>query len=128
MQQTHTRVFCSMQLETRGKHVLWRFAPRLPSQAAHELLNLPLPSANFTAAGPGVGHTSTVWELAFDAEGRRMVSCSDDATLKVWSCRKDAGGAGDSQLLGRKWAGLWRGAVAAAALRIEHTCADGCHL
>lgn len=42
-------------------------------------------------AGPGVGHTSTVWELAFDAEGRRMVSCSDDGTLKVWACRKDAG-------------------------------------
>lgn len=38
-----------------------------------------------------MGHASTVWEVAFDAEGRRMVSCSDDGTLKVWACRKEAG-------------------------------------
>ena len=128
MQQTHTRAFCSRQLESRGRHAPWRFAPRLPSQAAHELLNLPLPSANFTAAGPGVGHTSTVWELAFDAEGRRMVSCSDDATLKVWACRKDAGRGWGLAAAGSAMGRLWRGAVAAAALCIEHTCADGCHL
>ena len=42
-------------------------------------------------AGPGVGHDSTVWEVAFEAGGRRMVSCSDDATLKVWLCRKEEG-------------------------------------
>ena len=41
--------------------------------------------------GPGVGHTSTVWEVAFDAAGERMVSCSDDGSLKVWACRKDGG-------------------------------------
>lgn len=38
-----------------------------------------------------MGHASTVWELAFDGEGRRMVSCSDDGALKIWACRKDAG-------------------------------------
>ena len=42
-------------------------------------------------AGAGVGHSSTVWEVAFDAAGQSMVSCSDDATLKVWACRKEAG-------------------------------------
>ena len=33
--------------------------------------------------GPGLGHTSTVWGAAFEAGGKRMVSCSDDCTLKV---------------------------------------------
>ncbi len=36
-----------------------------------------------TSAGPGLGHASTVWGAAFEAGGKRMVSCSDDNTLKV---------------------------------------------
>ena len=43
------------------------------------------------AAGPEVGHSSTVWDLAFDPAGSRMASVSDDRTLKVWSCRKEDG-------------------------------------
>lgn len=39
-----------------------------------------------TLAGPGLGHSSTVWGVAFDREGKRMVSCSDDQTLRVWAC------------------------------------------
>lgn len=31
-----------------------------------------------------MGHSSTVWALAFDQAGSRMVSCSDDASLKIW--------------------------------------------
>lgn len=31
----------------------------------------------------GLGHTSTVWGVAFNASGSHMVSCSDDCTLKV---------------------------------------------
>ncbi len=42
-----------------------------------------------TLAGPGLGHSSTVWGLAFDMEGKRMVSCSDDQTLRVWACSFD---------------------------------------
>ncbi len=42
-----------------------------------------------TLAGPGLGHTSTVWGIAFDKEGRQMVSCSDDQTLRVWACSFD---------------------------------------
>lgn len=42
-----------------------------------------------TLAGPGLGHSSTVWEVAFDASGQKMVSCSDDCTLKIWSCHFD---------------------------------------
>jgi WD40 repeat protein len=42
-------------------------------------------------AGPGVGHDSTVWDISFDSEGRRMVSCSDDRTLKIWECSKEQG-------------------------------------
>uniref|UniRef100_A0A224XRQ3 Probable cytosolic iron-sulfur protein assembly protein Ciao1 n=1 Tax=Panstrongylus lignarius TaxID=156445 RepID=A0A224XRQ3_9HEMI len=29
-------------------------------------------------------HESTVWSLAFDKEGKRLISCSDDQTLKIW--------------------------------------------
>lgn len=29
-------------------------------------------------------HTSTVWGVDFDSTGDRLVSCSDDRTLKVW--------------------------------------------
>lgn len=29
-------------------------------------------------------HTSTVWKISFDQTGHRMVSCSDDKTLKIW--------------------------------------------
>jgi WD40 repeat protein len=42
-----------------------------------------------TLAGPGLGHSSTVWGIAFDREGRQMVSCSDDQTLRVWACSFD---------------------------------------
>ena len=32
------------------------------------------------------GHESTVWAVAFEPGGRRrMVSCSDDRTIKVWN-------------------------------------------
>ncbi|KAH7447848.1 hypothetical protein KP509_01G123800 [Ceratopteris richardii] len=30
------------------------------------------------------GHTSTVWTVSFDASGHRLVSCSDDLSLKIW--------------------------------------------
>ncbi|XP_024515677.1 protein CIA1 isoform X1 [Selaginella moellendorffii] len=37
-----------------------------------------------TLAEPNQGHSSTVWSVAFDADGKRMVSCSDDLLLVVW--------------------------------------------
>lgn len=37
-----------------------------------------------TLSGPGLGHSSTVWALAFSKCGRRMVSCGDDACVKIW--------------------------------------------
>lgn len=30
------------------------------------------------------GHESTVWDIAFDGEGKRLASCSDDKTVKIW--------------------------------------------
>ncbi|KAK1300960.1 hypothetical protein QJS10_CPB13g01587 [Acorus calamus] len=30
------------------------------------------------------GHSSTVWALSFNSTGDRMVTCSDDLTLKIW--------------------------------------------
>ena len=29
-------------------------------------------------------HSSTVWACDFDATGKRLVSCSDDKTVKIW--------------------------------------------
>ncbi|OAE28342.1 hypothetical protein AXG93_2490s1330 [Marchantia polymorpha subsp. ruderalis] len=42
-----------------------------------------------TLAEPGRGHCSTVWALAFDKDGDRLVSCSDDLTLMVWDTSAD---------------------------------------
>lgn len=30
------------------------------------------------------GHSSTVWSLAFTADGSQLASCSDDGTIIVW--------------------------------------------
>ncbi|MFQ6631945.1 hypothetical protein Gotur_009309 [Gossypium turneri] len=30
------------------------------------------------------GHSSNVWSLAFNAKGDKLVTCSDDLTLKIW--------------------------------------------
>ena len=42
-----------------------------------------------TLAGPGLGHSSTVWCIAFNKDGSQMVSCSDDQTLRIWNCSFD---------------------------------------
>ena len=43
-------------------------------------------TANVTA-GAGVGHSSTVWAVAFSPDGgSKMISCSDDSTLRIWEC------------------------------------------
>jgi WD40 repeat protein len=34
-----------------------------------------------------VGHTATVWSVAFDGKGERLVSASDDFTARVWGVR-----------------------------------------
>jgi len=38
------------------------------------------------AAGPGIGHESTVWAVAFEPGGARAASVSDDRTLRLWRC------------------------------------------
>jgi len=38
------------------------------------------------------GHNSTVWEIAFDSTGDRLVSCSDDKTIIIWKNYPDAAG------------------------------------
>uniref|UniRef100_A0A0E0E9N6 Probable cytosolic iron-sulfur protein assembly protein CIAO1 homolog n=1 Tax=Oryza meridionalis TaxID=40149 RepID=A0A0E0E9N6_9ORYZ len=35
------------------------------------------------------GHSSTVWALSFNQKGDRMVTCSDDHTLKIWDTSAD---------------------------------------
>ncbi len=48
-----------------------------------------------------------------------MVSCSDDGTLKIWACRKDAGRGALGWLLGGAWARQGRGAECSTC----HSCA-----
>uniref|UniRef100_A0ACD5WWP9 Uncharacterized protein n=1 Tax=Avena sativa TaxID=4498 RepID=A0ACD5WWP9_AVESA len=35
------------------------------------------------------GHSSTVWSISFNQKGDRMVTCSDDRTLKIWDTSID---------------------------------------
>lgn len=35
------------------------------------------------------GHSSTVWAISFNSSGDRMVTCSDDVTLKIWDTSKN---------------------------------------
>lgn len=41
------------------------------------------------------GHTSTVWSLSFDTAGKRMASCSDDRTVKIWKEYPNESGQGE---------------------------------
>eukprot|EP00879_Flechtneria_rotunda_P014981 GHRR01015652.1.p1 GENE.GHRR01015652.1~~GHRR01015652.1.p1 ORF type:complete len:128 (-),score=34.28 GHRR01015652.1:313-696(-) len=41
-------------------------------------------------AGPAVGHSSTVWSVAFSQDGKHLASVSDDCTLKVWDLQWDS--------------------------------------
>jgi WD40 repeat protein len=34
-------------------------------------------------------HSSTVWSICFDASGQRLVSCSDDKTVRIWTSESD---------------------------------------
>ena len=36
------------------------------------------------------GHTRTVWNAAFDSTGRYVVSCSQDATVRIWDWQSDS--------------------------------------
>lgn len=42
------------------------------------------------------GHASTVWSVSFDAAGRRLASCSDDRTVKIWREYPSEGGQGEN--------------------------------
>lgn len=44
------------------------------------------------------GHESTVWSIDFDATGRRLVSCGDDKTIRIWQ-----EGAATSSGVGATW-------------------------
>lgn len=86
---------CALQLRVTGAAAAAKPSRGSPQHALPSLLTRPACQPALLPASGAEGHTSTVWEVAFDPQGSRMVSCSDDATLKVWACRKDAGaGAG----------------------------------
>ena len=33
-------------------------------------------------------HTNTVWDIAWDRSGDRLVSCSEDTSVKIWNSYK----------------------------------------
>lgn len=41
-----------------------------------------------------LGHTSTVWGVAFDGTGERLATCSDDRTVRIWQSYESGNGAG----------------------------------
>eukprot|EP00899_Mesostigma_viride_P024588 jgi/Mesvir1/5313/Mv15407-RA.1 len=62
-----------------------------------------------TLQGPTQGHGSTVWGISLNADGSRMVSCSDDMTLMVWGWEDDASTEnGDAAAGTQKVAGKWK--------------------
>jgi WD40 repeat protein len=44
-----------------------------------------------TLEGIALGHESTVWDIAFTADGKYMASVSDDRAVKVWRCEYQNG-------------------------------------
>lgn len=49
-----------------------------------QLIVLLVSNKNDIISGTLRSHESTVWSLDFDASGKRLASCSDDQTVKVW--------------------------------------------
>lgn len=88
-------------------------------------------------------HASTVWACCFDASGKRLVSCSDDRTLKIWQAyeKNNREGTQISRLLSdrhiviqvsvRQTACIPRGSAcarSAATTRKRSTMSNGEHL
>ncbi|CUA74710.1 putative WD repeat-containing protein all2124 [Nostoc sp, PCC 7120] [Rhizoctonia solani] len=46
------------------------------------------------AFGPLSGHTDDVMSVAFTPDDTRIVSCSDDTTIRIWDLQQNAGAAG----------------------------------
>lgn len=40
--------------------------------------------SDWTCIGTLKSHDSTVWSLTFDKTGKRLATCSDDKTVKIW--------------------------------------------
>lgn len=60
-----------------------------PMLARSKIVAQDLRSTPYSAAGPGIGHDSTVWAVAFEPGGARAASVSDDRTLRLWRCGRD---------------------------------------
>lgn len=39
---------------------------------------------DWVCCGTLTGHDSTVWSISFEGNGKRLASCSDDQTVKIW--------------------------------------------
>ncbi|KAH1000242.1 hypothetical protein HUJ04_000160 [Dendroctonus ponderosae] len=70
------------------KKIAWHPAQDLLASASYDntikLFREDASDGDWICCGTLTGHASTVWGLSFEADGRRLVSCSDDSSLKVW--------------------------------------------
>ncbi|MCX6047415.1 MAG: BTAD domain-containing putative transcriptional regulator [Chloroflexi bacterium] len=82
---------------TDGKIYLWR------AQGA---------AANGQSLGVLEGHTNYVWSLIFSADGRTLISCSDDGLIHIWAIHDENRGATQRGTIVRTLrghtAGVWR--------------------
>jgi WD40 repeat protein len=40
---------------------------------------------------PFMGHTSTVWSVAYSPDGRHIISGSNNSTIRIWDAETTAG-------------------------------------
>jgi len=81
------------------KRVVWHpHTDMLASCSYDDLIKMyvnDLDDGDWTTTVTLSGHDSTVWSIDFDSSGERLVSCSEDSTLKIWK-KGGVTGKGDS--------------------------------
>ena len=57
--------------------------------ASHDQVIKLWDAPNFKCRSTLKGHTKGVWSLAYDNDGKRLLSCSPDATAKIWDIEEE---------------------------------------
>ncbi|XKL68529.1 hypothetical protein PGB90_004020 [Kerria lacca] len=70
------------------KKVVWHPHTDILTSASYDnsirMFKFDLKEDDWICCGTLRSHESTVWSIAFDASGKRLASCSDDCTVKIW--------------------------------------------